>query len=264
MFLAISLRDRHDGTDRLQSFPATLIRKIFRQRADETVAVHFSSVSRIVAHVTTHFCVCKISIQVLREMGINAIVECGLISLHRKTVIGLQIDNRRSNFRLTSHGVNRNQSAVDLNQLQQFWNRSDLIALRVRDHLSKADMIHCGPRTHHVNGRFRTGCVITATQRFSINRDDLATCHSVQRSDPAEQTLFKLRWSQRTEHGVKPIVRRNPFRHIQKRAKPFLLCVNELRNSHKVISTADYSAQRHDDHVHQWIAWLASPRVGEF
>jgi hypothetical protein len=43
-------------------------------------------------------------------MGINAIVECGLISLHRKTVIGLQIDNRRSNFRLTSHGVNRNQS----------------------------------------------------------------------------------------------------------------------------------------------------------
>ncbi len=118
----------------------------------------------------------------------------------------------------------------------------NFIALFVRHHLTEADVILSGPCADHMNGRFRTGFVIASTQCLAINGNHLASRDFVQQSNPAEQTLFKFRRSQRTENSVEPIMGRNTLRHIQKCAKSVLLRADKLCDGHEVIAAPQITA----------------------
>ena len=55
-----------------------------------------------------------------------------------------------------------------------FRDRRNLITLRIDDDLAETDMIGCCPCADHMDRRFATGFVVAATERLTIDRNDLS------------------------------------------------------------------------------------------
>jgi hypothetical protein len=66
------------------------------------------------------------------EKRCGFILKCRLISLQTEKVIASFIENGLCDLRLTAHCINRNQSPLEVEQLQQFWERGDFIRFHIR------------------------------------------------------------------------------------------------------------------------------------
>ena len=184
--LAIADRVVDRDPDRLQVLPTFRIRKILRYRTDQIVAQVFAAVCVLFRFESSHRIACEVILQMIVEESYQTCVQRGLISFRGQAVVCLGVDNLGSDFRLATHRVNRDQSTRNLNQFKQFGDRRNLITLGIDDDLTETDMIGGSPRADHVNRRFTTGFVVAATERLTIDRNDLSVTDLLERSDPMQ------------------------------------------------------------------------------
>src|SRR5687768_11304096 len=82
-----------------------------------------------------------------RSVGLFVIV------LQRQEVIASLVQDLCRNLRLASHGINGHNTAVDGQQLQESWNRCDLIRFAVRLQLANDETaVLRTPSRQHVQG----------------------------------------------------------------------------------------------------------------
>ncbi len=111
-----------------------------------------------------------------------------MIRLQRKQVISTLVDNMLCNFCLASHGINRDQSSVDIQKLNSLRDSRNLIRLGGRFYLPQHQLIRTEKSINHVNRRELVAPLIRATQRFTINGNDLPLSGLMHILHPAHKT----------------------------------------------------------------------------
>ena len=101
-------------------------------------------------------------------------VEGWLIVLQRQDVIGPFLADLPGNLFLGSHGVDRDDTSLDIEQFQQLGDCGYLIRLLVDLHLSERLSVVRRPRSHQVKRTLSPTPLMRAAQRFAVNRHHLA------------------------------------------------------------------------------------------
>jgi hypothetical protein len=129
--------------DRLQSGPEFRIGRFGGDRTGEVRLGLRSSVSVVAGGVSADLSASEVVGHVIVEGAHDPIVQGRLVSVDGPHVIGTRLDDRSGDFRLTAHGVDRDQTAGNLNALSfyfpwasSFGDGRDLVALGVDHHLS--------------------------------------------------------------------------------------------------------------------------------
>ncbi len=198
----------------------------------------------------------------VKEERLDPLVKRRLISFDGQTVVRSFVDDLGSDFGLASHRIDRDQTTGNLDDLKQFRDRRDFIALLVDNGLPETEVIGRCPSTHHMNGGFPTCMIIASAKRLAIDGDDLSVCDLVQFGKPCQQNRFKFFWLDCVEDRVETIVRWNAMSHVQKLGKPVLLRVGESSDRNKVIRSCHNSTDHHEQYVDQRINGFSWTRVG--
>ncbi len=206
----------------------------------------------------------KIVCEVVVEERLDPVVQRRLVSLDGQNVIRSGVDDFPCDFGLTAHRVDGDQTAGNLQHLQQFWDGCDLVALRVHDHLAQADVIGRRPGADHVNRRFAAGGVEAAAKRFAIDGNNLSLGDFMQRRDPTQETLLELRRFDRRQNRIEAVVRWNAASQIEKTREPRAFHLAKLGNGDKIVGPANDGAHGDDDNIDQRINHVASARIGKF
>ena len=206
----------------------------------------------------------KVIFQMVAKEIDDTVMQRRLVALRRQAVVGIGVDDLGRDFGLASHRVNRHQSPGNLDQFEQFGDRRDLVAFGVDDNLAETNMVRRRPSTDHVNRRLAAGFVVAATERFAIDRNDLAVADILQSGNPMEQTLFEFLRPNESKNCIKPIVRRNPCGQIKILREPIFLGATELRDRHEVIGSTDHRADRDEQNVVQRVDRFTSARIRHF
>lgn len=205
---------------------------------------------------------CKVIFQMGKEERLDPLVKLRLISFDGQTVVRSFVDDLGSNFGLASHRIDRDQTTGNLDDLEQFWDCRDFIALLVGNRFAQTEVIGRCLIAHHMNGGFPTRVVIASAQRLAINGDDLSVCDLVQFGKPRQQNRFKFFWLDCVQDRIESIVRGNAMSHIQKLGKPVLLRVGESCDCNEDICSCDHSTDHHEQYVDQWMNGFTWTRVG--
>ena len=158
--VASGLVERH--ADRGELGPARAIGQVQGRFTDAGHASLLAAVSPFVSLVTTALDPSEAIRDRAQEEGFDPLVQRGLIALHGQDVVGLRGHDVASDVGLTTHRVDRHQTAGKLEHLQQLRDRSDLIAFVSDHHLAQRNPIRRGPRADHVNGGFAAGRIEAA------------------------------------------------------------------------------------------------------
>ena len=115
-----------------------------------------------------------------------------------------------------------------------------------------------------MNGCLAVHDVEAASERFAVDRDDLAISDFMQGRDPTEQTFLELRRFDRREDRIETIMRGNAVGQIEESRQPLSLRSAELGDRDEIIRPTDHRAHRNHHDVDQGINHLATTRVSEF
>src|SRR5271165_3376395 len=116
-----------------------------------------------------------------------------LVVFHRKDIVTLARNDLFGDLPLTAHGVDRDQSAVQIEQFQQPWNRRDFVGFLIDGHLAEAEMDLAGPGADDMEGSPTFGCVPGVTESLAVDGNVSQTQRARQGLDPvAEASLEGL------------------------------------------------------------------------
>ncbi len=193
------------------------------------------------------------SLPFVREILLHFLMEGGVIVAQAQHVIGLLLDDLRGNALLTSGSVDGNHCALEVQQLQQFWYRGDLVALGCGGHLTKQELIVSDPRVHHVQHGCSGGRIRTAAHALAIDGHQLAPEGTRQGLRPSAERPLKGAWQKLREEPTKRIVGRNARRQLKKGAQPGLSCPTELLHIGPALGPTDHREHRDHDQVQQLV-----------
>lgn len=95
-------------------------------------------------------------------------------------------------FLLASHGINRHQTALQIEKLEQFGNRRDLVGLFGRLDLAQHHTICRAEGTDHVDRPFTLPSAVQPTQRLAINGHHRALRHVEAGLHPLGKSTLEL------------------------------------------------------------------------
>jgi len=78
-------------------------------------------------------------------------VKLGLVALQCQHVVAPALHNLRGNVLLASRGVDRDDSVLHVDNVQQFWDRGNLVGFLLGRHLPQGDAVVRGPGAHEVH-----------------------------------------------------------------------------------------------------------------
>lgn len=76
-----------------------------------------------------------LTIQVLGENLLDPVAHRALIPVHVENVMAPGVHDTTGDFRLAPRGIDRHRRSLELQHVQQFGDRRDLVALRIRHQL---------------------------------------------------------------------------------------------------------------------------------
>ena len=117
--LAIAKRLIHGHPDGLQFGPALLVGDLFGNETREVPACLFTPMRALLRPVSFHFDACEVVAFMILEVAGDAVAKRLLVAFDGQHVIGVRIDDRLRDCDLTSHRVDRDQTAGKLEDFQQ-------------------------------------------------------------------------------------------------------------------------------------------------
>ena len=262
-FLAPALDVADDHADRLEPRPPITVGQSARDATHVVPSRFLAAMALVRTAPVADGHRRHLAIQDFGEKRLDPIAKRSLIPLHVEDVVAPGVDDATGDLRLAPRGINGHRGPLELHPIQQFWDRGDLVALRIDHQLPEADRVGRGPGADHVDGRFVARLVETAPECLAVDRYHLAFRGLMERLDPAQQTSLKLSRRQHREDRIEPIMRRDSRAQVENLSKPSTLHQTEVGNRNVIVGAADHRADRDDDKVYERVCNLSTTRVGK-
>ena len=133
-----------------------------------------------------------LAIQELGEKRLDPIAKGSLIPLDAEDEVPPGVDDATGNLRLAPRSIDRHRRPCELQHVEPFWDRGDLVALRIDHQLAEADRVDRGPGTDHVERRCVACLVEAASECLAVDRDHLTVRGLVERLLPSQQATVTL------------------------------------------------------------------------
>ena len=103
-------------------------------------------------NVPADFHIGKIVLALLVDMVHDGLLQGFLVSFQSQNIVRFAVDNRRRNRFLSAHGVNGDDAAFDVHELQKLRNRGDFVRFLRTRYLSQRQTVLAGPHRHRMQG----------------------------------------------------------------------------------------------------------------
>lgn len=133
-----------------------------------------------------------LAIEELGEKRLDPIAKGSLIPLDAEDEVPPGVDDATGDLRLATCGIDRHRRPLELQHVDPFWDRGDLVALRIDHQLPEADRVSRGPSIDHVDGRCVACLVEAASECHAVDRDHLTVRGLVERLLPSQQATVTL------------------------------------------------------------------------
>jgi hypothetical protein len=187
----------------------------------------------------------------------DVIVELTLIGLQGQQIVGVLLDNRARNRRLAADGVNRDQTAPQIERLQQFRDRCDLVGFGGDLALAQYQPIRGGPGAHHVDRRLAAAPIMRTPQLLAVEGDHLATNQRTDGPHPVEEAGLELLRIEHPKDPPKGIMGRDPIREVEKGREPRLLTPAKLGDGFPIIGACDNGTDSEHQDIRQRMRFRA-------
>src|SRR5579859_5915354 len=183
-----------------------------------------------------------------------------VIAFDDQSVIAAALDDLRGDFFLTAHGIDRHQSTVKVQQLQEQRNRRDFIGFGSDGDLAEAEVLSAGPGADQVQwfefGRPR------ATQGLAIDRHVFDPQGGADRLDPAAKAGLKGVRIEAVEHSFKRVMRRDAVGQSEKTFEPVESIAAKGFDLLPILGVGDHGTKGDDNDVLKMMeATMPPPRV---
>ena len=197
----------------------------------------------------------------LVERLADVLGEMRLVLLDRQHVLAPLANDPGGDLLLAAHGVEGHHGSIEIQQLQQFRNRGDLVGFGVRRHLAERHVILHRPGADHVQGgaadaasrRTTSGLPIDGhglqRRRPKGNRDQAVTIH--QHRHPVLKTFLELLGIKQAEDAAEGVMRGDAPRQSQEGLQPVALGFARVGDLQPTVGAAEDGAHRHEDDLLQ-------------
>ncbi len=197
--------------------------------------------------------------QALVEELHRLLVQRALVALELQEVVAALVDDLLGDLLLAAGRVDGDHRPVHVQQLQQFGDGRDLVALGVGGQLPQDHVIGLAPGADHVDGRLAVGRVQAAADRLAVDGDQPAGRGGGQVGDPLHEALLEGHRVQRREDPAEGVVRGDAVGQVQEGLEPLPLAAAELGHLHPAVGPADDGADGDGQDVAQSCAsWFDS------
>ena len=187
-----------------------------------------------------------------------------LVVLHREHIMPLPLADPLDDLRLAAHRVDRHRATLEVQQLEQFGDRRDLVRLLLARDLAQRQAVLAGPGGDQVQRPQAGPGGERPPLGLAVDGDQLAAGRLVQCLRPAEQIRRELLAVEQPEHAAERVMRRRPARQGQERLQPLELHVGERRHVAPIVRTARHGEDRdRHDIEEQMVAGILVARVLE-
>ena len=156
----------------------------------------------------------------LRERDLQRHTQRWLVLFHSQYVAGARIDDVRSDRLLTSHRVDSDRRAANVDGLEQLWNRSDLVGLVIHSNLTERQTKVRHPGTDDMKRALATATIERSAHRLAIDRNNLPLKVSDQILKDGRDGSTELLRTDRLEDSPKCVLTRHAVRKRKKRPQP--------------------------------------------
>jgi len=158
------------------------------------------------------------------------------------------------NLFLATHGIGRDDTALEVQKLEEFGSSGDLIGLVFGFHLAQSDSVCRRPGTDHVNGCFIGRTIIGTSQRLAINGHGLRIGELKDGMNPTGKALLELLRAQQGKHPAESIMRWYAMGQCQELLEPIFLGLGIVDDFSPVVRTTNHSANGNDNDVNELVA----------
>src|SRR4051794_27097921 len=187
-----------------------------------------------------------------------------VIGLQRQEIVGALRPDPRGNVLLASHRIERHDSAVEMQGIEQLGDSGDLVRLAVDLALAEHQSLITGPGTDQMQRSVIVAAAAGAPDGLAVDRHYLALDLARQRLCPTcEAALERVRIDQH-EDSPERIVRGDTVRQVQKSLQPSLLAAPVKLDVLPAFRASDDRTHRDHENVDQpMIALACYPRISE-
>ena len=178
-------------------------------------------------------------------------MELLLISLQRDRVVGALLHDLLHDLPLTPHRVDGDDGALQFEQIEQLWNRRDLVRLFGRRDLAEQHPVLRSPRVHEMQRRAPGRAVERSSQGLAVDRDEHAINGSGERSHPRDEAVSERLRVEPDEHPAEGVVARRPARQFEELAERGLVRAGVHLHVVPTLRTADHGQDRDGHDVEQ-------------
>lgn len=198
------------------------------------------------------------------KVGFDILQQTPLIAFQAQHVVAALANDLFGDFLLTTHGIDGDDGAGNIQALQELGNGGDFVGFVVDFHLPQHQAIVLGPRAHQVDGGFFRRMIHAAAQTLTVDGDDFAVTQCRQISHPAGKAFAELALIDGREHRAEGIMRGNSVGQIQLFAKPIGFGPAIFFDLDPVVGTTNHPAQRDDENILEPMLFLAiDTRIGD-
>lgn len=179
-----------------------------------------------------------------------------VVVLHAQHVVGTSLTDGACDLGLRAHRIDGDDAALDVEHLEQFGDRRDLVGLLRRRRLAQHHA-HVGRKRADQMQRRRRRLARGASARLAIDGDDLVFAHCRNdAADPGAKGLFELLRIEQREHALEGVGRGHAVVEPQKTPQPRYFCAPPLRDLLEVVGAAEHRAHRHGEQLAQAVPRL--------
>lgn len=186
------------------------------------------------------------------EAGLDGLVEAGLVGLHDQDVVGPLPHDLLGDLSLAAHGVQGDDAALQIQDLQQFWDGGDLVALAIHGPLAQHQPVGRGEGAHQVQGGLSLGH--GGAKRLALQGDNVARDFLPDLPNPGQEALPKGLGVEQLEHPVDGVGIRYAVRQLQKGPQPVILELGEPVDVLPTFRAAQGGQDGDQDNVEQVVA----------
>lgn len=192
---------------------------------------------------------------------LDGLLERGLVPLDGQQVVGSFADDGLGNVPLASHGIDRDDASLHVEQFQQLRNGGDLVAFFRGGRLPKTQAALRGKGGNHMQGRAFVHLVDRSTNRLAIDGNELFAHPFIHQPDPLNEPKTELFGIDERENPVDRIVRWNSVSKSSVLDEPLLLRLAEKNNLFPIIRSAHHSRDNQQDDVVEFVLVIAPGRA---
>jgi hypothetical protein len=212
----------------------------------------------------------EVVLQSLVQQRSDVRFEAALVAFDRQHIVAALVDDLRRDGFLRAHRIDADDRIFDIYQVQQQWDRRDLVGLFRRRYLAQSQPLLAGPDTHQMQGAelmllIMRPTPVRPTQCLAVDAQELRSRRTHQRVQPLGKTTLKRLRLQPLQHTPDAVPGRNAVGQFQRLLQPVLSTVGPGENRCRTVRSGQHATHRNCHDINQQMLPVdRRPRVRQF